>query len=83
MVKGHVRRQTLKTIRILISVVKYRARVLSGKDVFVFRANIYRQDLANARTLLVSLSLFPPFFLFRLFQKNEGIGRSAIRSTDI
>lgn len=39
MVKGHVRRWTLKTIRILISVVKYGPGALLSANVFVFEAN--------------------------------------------
>lgn len=56
MVKGHVRRWTLKTIRILISVVKYGPGHYQPR-MYLSLAPIYRQDLAN-------IDAFPVYFFF-------------------
>lgn len=66
MVKGHVRRWTLKTIRILISVVKYGPGHYQPR-MYLSLAPIYRQDLANIDAFPV---YFFFFFSFITFQKN-------------
>lgn len=69
MVKGHVRRWTLKTIRILISVVKYGPGHYQPR-MYLSLAPIYRQDLANIDAFPVYFFFpFSPFF-FITFQKN-------------
>lgn len=71
MVKGHVRRWTLKTIRILISVVKYGPGHYQPR-MYLSLAPIYRQDLANIDAFPVYFFFFSssPFFSFITFQEN-------------
>lgn len=65
MVKGHVRRWTLKTIRILISVVKYGPGHYQPR-MYLSLAPIYRQDLANIDAFPVYFFFFPPPLFFLL-----------------